>query len=161
MPSKEIIPAQEQSQYAMARTLFEEYAAQLGVDLCFQNFADELDHLPRIYGPPFGRLLLGLHEDAFVACVGVRLLSNDVCELKRLYVRADVRQRGLGRRLTMAAIHSARELGYRRMVLDTLGNMNAARGLYTSLGFRHAEAYYPNPNADVVYLELDLSTVAG
>ena len=50
----------------------------------------------------------------------------------------------------------ARELGYRTMVLDTLASMQAAHGLYVSMGFTAAEAYYDNPLPDVSYLALDL-----
>lgn len=151
-----ILPADTDASYATARGLFEEYAAQLGVDLCFQNFSAELDQLRRMYGPPSGHLLLGWCEGAAIACVGVRRLSNEVCEMKRLYVRSSVRGRGLGRQLALAAIASARELGYTHMVLDTLETMTAARALYASLGFLPTSAYYKNPNPGVAYLTLVL-----
>lgn len=151
-----VVVAASDDHYAAARTLFEEYAAQLGFDLHFQGFAEELADLRAMYGPPRGRLLLGRHHGQWLACVAVRPLSEDTCEMKRLYVRDAARGLGMGRALAHAAIAAARELGYARMVLDTLGSMSAARALYASLGFRATEPYYENPLPDVSYLALDL-----
>jgi len=151
-----IVAARSDADFAAARGLFEEYAAQLGIDLCFQGFAAELSNLPGMYGPPGGRLLLARLGDDFVACVGVRSLSGGTCEMKRLYVRDRARGQGLGRAMAIAAIAAARELGYARMVLDTLGSMTSARALYSSLGFCDIAPYYDNPNADVKYLALNL-----
>ncbi len=152
----EIVAARDATGFAAARALFEAYAAQLGIDLDFQGFGAELSALPRMYGPPAGRLLLARRGRAWVGCVGVRALDGDVCEMKRLYARDAARGRGLGRVLATAAIAAARELGYARMRLDTLAGMSAARALYASLGFREIEPYYANPIPDVKYLELDL-----
>jgi ribosomal protein S18 acetylase RimI-like enzyme len=151
-----IVIARSDADFAAARALFEEYAAQLGIDLCFQGFGAELLDLSAMYGPPTGRLLLARESDDFVGCVGVRALGDGDCEMKRLYARERTRGRGLGRALAAAAISAARELGYSRMLLDTLGTMTAARALYASLGFRDTAPYYDNPNDDVKYLELDL-----
>jgi putative acetyltransferase len=153
-----IAEAQTDADYAAARALFVEYAEQLGIDLCFQNFAAELDHLPEMYGAPTGCLLLARRGPEAIACVGVRRLSDEVCEMKRLYVRAAERRTGLGHRLAAASVAAARALHYRRMVLDTLATMTAARTLYAQLGFRETSPYYPNPLPEVVYLELDLRT---
>lgn len=143
--------------FAAARTLLEEYEAQLGVSLCFQDFARELESLPDMYGPPGGRLLLATDAGAVAGCVAVRAAHEPgTCEMKRLYVRDRFRRRGLGRTLAVAAITAGRELGYRRMVLDTLGRMTAALALYADLGFTETPPYYPNPNADVRYLALTL-----
>jgi ribosomal protein S18 acetylase RimI-like enzyme len=142
--------------YAAARVLFEEYAAQLNIDLCFQGFAAELTRLADIYGAPSGCLIVARKGDATVGCGGVRKLRDDACEMKRLYVRPQARGENLGRILAQALVTKARSLGYTWMFLDTLKDMIPARALYRSLGFRETRPYYHNPSSDAVYMELDL-----
>ena len=154
----EIVEAVSQGDFAAARTLFEEYADGIKVDLCFQNFSAELDRLPTMYGSPDGALLLARTGGGDAGCVGLRRLRDDVCEMKRLYVRPPFRGQELGRRLATEIAAKARHLGYRKMVLDTLASMQAARALYVSMGFRPADAYYANPLPDVRYLSLDLQS---
>jgi len=100
-------------------------------------------------------LLLAIQDGQTLGCVGVRRLKSDpeACELKRLYVREAARGTGLGRRLAEASLAAARELGYRRVVLDTLATMTAARALYAQLGFTDRTPYYDNPVPGVAYLE--------
>lgn len=57
-------------------------------------------------------------------------------EIKRLYVRASSRGRGLGRELVETALRWARERGARRMDLWTDTRFTLAHRLYESLGFR-------------------------
>ena len=150
-------PAVSADDLARARALFEEYAAWLAVDLCFQSFAEELDTLPGKYAPPLGGLYLaGPPGDAF-GCVALRPFDSGVGEVKRLYVQPRARGTGTGRRLAARIVDDARAIGYRRLVLDTLERMGEARALYESLGFRRRDAYYVNPMADAVYYELDLA----
>lgn len=142
------------------RELFEEYQQWLGVDLCFQGFAEELDGLPGAYDAPGGCLLLACEGGKYAGVVGIRPLATSgggqVCEMKRLYVRIPWRGDGVGRALSEAAMDWARRAGYSRICLDTLENLDAARALYASQGFREIEAYYDNPLEAPVYMERDL-----
>ncbi len=138
------------------RELFREYAEWLAVDLCFQNFDQELAGLPGDYAPPVGRLWIADEQDEIVGCVALRRLEEPVCELKRLYVRPPFRGTGLGRGLVEHAMQEARRLGYHRMRLDTLPKMSAAQALYQSLGFREIEPYGFHPVAETRYLEAEL-----
>jgi putative acetyltransferase len=152
----EVLDARAEPDFMTGRALFEEYAAALQVDLCFQDFAGELERLPLMYGHPDGCLLLARVNDAIAGCVGLRRQDQETCEMKRLYVRPQFRGQAVGRRLATDILDRAAGLGYRRMVLDTLASMQAAYGLYLSLGFRPSRPYYTNPLSDVRYLEVDL-----
>jgi GNAT superfamily N-acetyltransferase len=137
--------------------LFREYAEGLGVDLCFQGFEAELERMPEMYGAPEGCLFLAYADERLLGCGALRRLAvGGICEMKRLYVRAEARGTGLGRILAEGLIAKARSLGYAVMRLDTLAHMAAARRLYGSLGFVEIGAYYDNPLPNVVYMELDL-----
>jgi GNAT superfamily N-acetyltransferase len=144
-----------------ARAIFREYAQSLGVDLCFQSFDEELAGLPGDYAAPAGHLLLAFVDGKVAGCGGLRPLAEsdyaNACEMKRLYVRPAFRKLGLGRILAEALIDEARRAGYSAMLLDTLDDMEAARELYTSLGFEEIPPYYYNPIPGAHYLKVQLA----
>jgi ribosomal protein S18 acetylase RimI-like enzyme len=133
--------------------MFRGYAAALGDEFWVKDFEDELAALPAYYKALF------VARDAAGALIGsaaVKHLPDGAAELKRLYVRPAARGTGLGKRLAAAAIDRARELGYTVMRLDTLPTMEAARGIYASLGFKPCEPFVDHPIAGVLFFELNL-----
>jgi ribosomal protein S18 acetylase RimI-like enzyme len=150
------VPAASLEEIDKVRTLFKEYAAALGVDLCFQNFDQELRELPGEYSPPGGVLLLAFQGSELAGCVAMRKISDDICEMKRLFARPQFRGQGIGRTLAKRIIEEGRKRRYRRMRLDTLPSMKQAIPLYYSLGFKPIEPYRYNPVEGAIFMELEL-----
>ena len=142
------------------RQIFQEYAASLNVDLCFQHFDEELAGLPGDYASPRGTLLLATVDREAAGCCALRPIDEadypNAAEMKRLYVRERFRGMGLGRQLAEAALNAARQAGYSSVLLDTLDDMEAARALYVDLGFEPIPPYYHNPIAGAHYLKAEL-----
>lgn len=149
--------ASDAAAFELAASLFREYQTAIGVDLCFQGFAEELAGLPGAYAPPRGRLLIAHVGTEAAGCVALRPLEDGIAEMKRLYVRDAFRGTGLGRRLAGAVIAAARDAGYARMRLDTLDTMTAAIALYRALGFVEIAPYRPNPLPGPRFFELRLT----
>jgi putative acetyltransferase len=154
----EIITANSIEQYEAAALLFIEYQKFLGVDLCFQDFNEELQKLPEMYGGVNGSLLMAVKDGKYVGCVAVRSKGNGVCEMKRLYVVEEAKSQGVGRQLAEAILTVAIELGFETMLLDTLQRLTAAHNLYISLGFTEIEPYYNNPLEAVVFMSKQLKS---
>ena len=159
----QVVPAGDPALDAV-RMLFREYAASLGVDLCFQNFEQELSALPGEYAAPPGVLLLATVGGEPAGCGALRAQPDadypNACEMKRLFVRPAFRGLGLGRRLAQALMDHAVRAGYDTMLLDTLDDMEAARGMYAALGFEEIPPYYFNPIPGAHYLKVDLDAPA-
>ena len=152
-----VIQAETSTQIAQARELFLEYAQSLGFSLCFQNFDKELAELPGDYAPPEGRLLLAEYEGKVAGCVALHGLGDNICEMKRLYLRPEFRGKRLGRALAECVIAEARRIGYHRMRLDTVEPlMGDAVAMYRKMGFKEIPPYRPNPIAGAIYMELEL-----
>jgi len=160
-PALSLITPADAALWDAARQIIREYAEQLGIDLCFQQFEQELGELPLHYGEPHGLFLLALVDGEVAGCAGFRPLPDvdypNACEMKRLFVRPAFRRFGLGRLLAQGLIDRALEAGYSTMLLDTLDDMEAARGLYETLGFEEVPPYYYNPIPGAHYLRVDLN----
>lgn len=129
-----------------------DFAAYLKV----QNFTAELKDLAFKYGEPGGRFYLAYRNGEAAGCIGLRKLDEESCEIKRLYVRPAFRGEGLGRYLTERVVADAREIGYRRVLLDTLPFLTTAIAMYRNMGFEMIESYNGNPMENLVYLKLEL-----
>jgi putative acetyltransferase len=160
----ELVTVESADQAHDAIQLIREYAGSLGVDLCFQNLDAELATLPGDYAPPAGALLVALVDGQAAGCGAIRALPDvdypNACEMKRLFVRRAFRGLGLGRVLAQTLMERALQAGYSTLLLDTLDDMEAARGLYAELGFTEIAPYYFNPLAGAHYLKVDLDAPA-
>ncbi|MDD4858403.1 MAG: GNAT family N-acetyltransferase, partial [Candidatus Krumholzibacteria bacterium] len=88
----------------IVRRLFEDYAASLDIDLCFQDFDRELETLPGEYAPPFGTIILAYSGEEIAGCVALRRIDDRVSEMKRLFVKPEHRGKDIGRGLAEAVI---------------------------------------------------------
>jgi putative acetyltransferase len=133
--------------------MFREYAAWIGDEFWVNDFEDELAALPGWF-----RVLLVARNDAgeLIGSAAIKHHPDGAAELKRLYVRPAARGTGLGKRLAGEVIGRARELGYTVMRLDTLPRMEAARGIYASLGFEPCEPWVEHPIPGVLFFERTL-----
>jgi putative acetyltransferase len=139
---------------ADVRLLFGEYSGLVAEALRFQNFDQEREALPGEYAPPGGALLIARDADAAAGCVALRRLDDSTGEMKRMYVRAQYRGSGLGRRLAVAIVEEAKRRSYTRLVLDTLPKLTSAIALYRDLGFRECKPYLPAPTPGALCFEL-------
>lgn len=153
-PSFAIHHVRDAADLADAIALFRAYAESLPIDLSYQGFEAEMAAMPGKYAPPKGALLIARNgEGRAVACAALRPIEPDgTCEMKRLYVTAEGRGRGLGRRLVETLFEEARRIGYREMRLDTLPTMAEAIALYRRFGFEAMEAYYETPIAGTLFM---------
>jgi len=163
-PRIELLTPDTPARLDEARAILREYATQLGFDLCFQDFEGEIANLPGEYAAPGGALLLAFVDGELAGCGALRALRDvdyaNACEMKRLYVRPAFRRFGLGRLLAQTLMDHATTGGYSAMLLDTLDDMEAARGLYGALGFEEIPPYYFNPIAGAHYLKAELGAAS-
>ena len=148
---------QEGSELDRIRELFREYEKELNEDICFQSFEAELNDPLKKYGLPDGDLVLAYWNDEVAGCIALTKMKDaGACEMKRLYVKPELRKNKIGRILIEELLNSAKERNYDRMRLDTFEKLEAAVHLYKQYGFKNISAYYNNPLEGVVYMEKEL-----
>ena len=125
------------------KSLFQQYANSLDLDLGFQDFSNELKLINKQYNKPKGALLLAYKNNIAIGCAGIRELNSNTAELKRIQLLA-------------LAIEIAKELNYKSIRLDTLPAMTKAQELYRSFGFYEISSYRFNPVDGTVFMEKQL-----
>ncbi|HEV7255941.1 MAG TPA: GNAT family N-acetyltransferase [Mesorhizobium sp.] len=161
MGSVTVAPARSGTEVEAFRELLREYVDWLSrdhsIDLGFQGVEEELCSLPGKYAPPEGEMLLAYSVEGLpLGCIAVRRFEDQICEIKRLYVRKEARGMGVGQKLAAEILKVAKDLGYTKAILDTGSFMDAAQRLYEKAGFSDIPPYYQNPVAGIRYLGRDL-----
>ena len=121
-----------------------------------QKVQDEANDLPGEYVIPKGCILLAKYKGVIAGCVAVSEIAEELCELKRMYVKPQFRRIGIGKRLADAVIEKAVQLKYKRMRLSTSEFFIGAKELYVSLGFKETGHIEGSPLKNSVYMELKL-----
>jgi ribosomal protein S18 acetylase RimI-like enzyme len=114
--------------------------------------------------PPHGVFYLVEVHGEIAGMVGLRKLTADVAEIKRLYVRPEFRGRHLGGCFIQKILQDAKQFGYQSVYLDTAPFMFSAQRLYKSFGFKLRASYAGTEipielHAAWVFMECDLSKV--
>jgi ribosomal protein S18 acetylase RimI-like enzyme len=151
-----ILVAKTVEEFADGRKLFEAYAASLNFNLCFQGFTEELNNLHQQYSAPNGALIIAYANTNAIAVVGIRQYEPQIAELKRMYTMPEYRGHKIGNKLLDTAILKAIELGYNKILLDTLPSMVNAISLYRAFGFVDIPKYRHNPFSDAIFMEKTL-----
>ena len=162
-----IFPAETDQDIESVRALFIEYAEFLKKELreyaglawlaqYYLDFEEETANLLDRYSQPKGFLLLASYEGQLAGCVALGKLSDQTCEMKRLFVRQEYQRKGIGTALCEALIEYAKRIGYTHMRLATA--LEPPKRLYKSLGFKQIAPFrdIPGEIKGVVYMELEL-----
>ena len=142
--------------FEIAKTITHDYMIWLGMDLGFQNTDKEFSVFNRMYGEARGAYIYARIHGEIAGGVGLRMLSNDICEMKRLFVYEHYRGCGLAYRLCQELLSLSKSMSYSKMRLDTISRLVKANSLYEKIGFRDIPKYYDNPDPTVRYMEIDL-----
>ncbi|HTF05724.1 MAG TPA: GNAT family N-acetyltransferase [Bacteroidia bacterium] len=142
------------------RDVIAEYMRTLPFDISYQSPEKELEDLSAQYSYAVGGAIFIAEEQGKIAgCVAVKKIGDQICEMKRLYVRPAFRGRKLGQQLADTIVKKAAQLGNERMYLDTHREAQAvAIAMYRKMGFRECADYHANPGK-LLCLELDLTEI--
>ncbi len=159
----EIFPPSAPEHFAAVRKLFREYydfiftLKDMLLNIDVHHSDEEIADLETgKYAAPSGALLLATLKGKYIGVVGLRILSGEICEMKRLYVAPEGRGASAGYHLALQIIKRGRELGYKKMRLDTHPSMKKAHALYYSLGFYDIPRYNANIIPGALFMELTL-----
>jgi putative acetyltransferase len=94
----------------------------------------DLDDLEAFYAEGAFDVLVGA-DGEIIGTVGLKPMGGGAVELRKMYLMASARGRGYGKKLLTHAIARARELGFRRVELQTASVLTEALGLYAKFGF--------------------------
>lgn len=114
----------------------------------------DLSHLESTYFANGGYFEVCRTNGKLIGTWGIFPVSEEACELRKMYLHPDYRGKGLGRKLLDRALERARILGFKRVELETASVLKQAVQLYQSYGFKPV-ARHSVPRCDQAY-ELEL-----
>ncbi len=135
-----IEPRDDAAVATIIRTVMPEFGA---VGCGFAINDPEVDWMSRAYAQPRSVYFVVERDGRVLGGGGVAPLEGGdggTCELRKMYFLPEARGLGAGAALMARCLHSAREFGFTRCYLETLGGMDAAMRLYERSGFQRLDA---------------------
>jgi putative acetyltransferase len=108
---------------------------------------------------PGGQILFAEMGGKLVGCCALVPIADREFEVAKMAVDPEFQGKGIGRSLLRAVVDAGREMGARRLYLETNHQLGPAIHLYEELGFRHvpAQRVHASPYARAdVFMELFL-----
>ena len=136
--------------------IYREYVSSTSVSLGFQNNEEDFAGLEPKYNQEGNGIFLAWKGDQVVGCAAYRKIDDEICEMKRVYVRPAARGENIGRELVRVILDEARASKYRKICLDVLPEFDAALMLYQSFGFVSDDPITHNPVPGTHFLGLIL-----
>lgn len=122
-----------------------------------QDFDYEINNLEKKYYTPNGKIFLIYYDGELAGCMAFTKIGEEACEMKRLFLRPDFRDKKLGYYMINHLIKQAKESHYKYMYLDSIsGVMDRAIALYERIGFEYTDKYNESPIKETIYMRLDL-----
>ena len=114
------------------------------------------------FQPPYGQIILAIYQGKICGLGSLKSISPEIGEIKRMFVDPTIRRIGAGRAILEGLLVEAKNVGYKKVRLDSPKFMEAAHSLYRSFGFRDIESYpemeIPAEFKDyLLFMELDLT----
>lgn len=138
------------------RALLMQYAAEREGSFS-ERMMQDLRDLPGRYAAPDGGLFIALCDGMPVATAAWMKFSDELIEMKRVYVQPAQRGKGIGRKLSQHIIDEAARRGFAQVGISTWATATPAIMLYQSLGFKEIAPFRTSPIPGLVYMGLDMT----
>ncbi len=135
-----IEPADNKALAHIIRSTLEEFRANKAGTVYFD---DTTDHLSEVFTAPKSIYYVVEEEDRVIGGGGVYPTANlpeATCELVKLYLSPTARGKGIGKILLEKCLTAARQLGYKKIYLETMPELTVAIPLYEKNGFTYLTA---------------------
>ena len=132
--------------------LVEKVLAEYGLEIEPDGIDSDLTDIESSYLKGGGLfLVLEAENKNLVGSIGLFPEDEVTCQLRKMYLLPELRGRGLGKYLLQHSMDRARQLGFKRMTLETSSRLKAANSLYVSFGFQPIKFEHPSKRADQAY----------
>ncbi|HKP32253.1 MAG TPA: GNAT family N-acetyltransferase [Chitinophagaceae bacterium] len=139
-----ILPGDNQALAKIIRDTLTEFNAAKPGSVYYDPTTDDLHKLFQNERSRFYTALIGNEIVGGAGIYPTDGLPDDVCELCKMYLVPSARGIGLGRTLIQKCVDTAREIGYKKIYLESFNELTKALSVYEKFGFKYLDAPFGN-----------------